>query len=152
MTRQPITDSTIDSAVIENLSQRVAEQQAEIESLTAKLDAAKIELTTRKERGGECHKLLTAAGIPDNHGQGKHLAGRIQMLIARAEAAEAKLATVREALVQLTVTARALDDAATILEEQYGQKELAAVMRGQVAKAEKAEAKASSLTPKADHD
>jgi predicted nucleic acid-binding Zn-ribbon protein len=101
MTRQPITDSTIDSAVIENLSQRVAEQQAEIESLTAKLDAAKIELTTRKERGGECHKLLTAAGIPDNHGQGKHLAGRIQMLIARAEAAEAKLSTIREEAAKL---------------------------------------------------
>jgi multidrug resistance efflux pump len=101
MTRQPITDSTIDSAVIENLSQRVAEQQAEIESLTAKLDAAKIELTTRKERGGECHKLLTAAGIPDNHGQGKHLAGRIQMLIARAEAAEAKLSTIREGLDEM---------------------------------------------------
>jgi multidrug resistance efflux pump len=96
-----IDDDTIDSAVIENLSQRVAEQQAEIESLTAKLDAAKIELTTRKERGGECHKLLTAAGIPDNHGQGKHLAGRIQMLIARAEAAEAKLSTIREGLDEM---------------------------------------------------
>jgi multidrug resistance efflux pump len=96
-----INDDTIDSAVIENLSQRVAEQQAEIESLTAKLDAAKIELTTRKERGGECHKLLTAAGIPDNHGQGKHLAGRIQMLIARAEAAEAKLSTIREGLDEM---------------------------------------------------
>jgi hypothetical protein len=58
----------------------------------------------------------------------------------------------REATIQLSATAHALDDAATILEEQYGQKELAAVMRGQVAKAEKAEAKASSLTPKADHD
>jgi 3-hydroxyacyl-CoA dehydrogenase len=96
-----INDDTIDSAVIENLSQRVAEQQAEIERLTAKIERA------------------YEKGVEEGYVAIKY----------RAEAAEAKLATMREGL-------DALRKCRVVIEET-----LEAVFDT-----------LSALTPKADHD